>query len=323
MTKQLSAAEISSYLNITKFFAILSVVMAHSRSSDFQLISGITERLGSIGVICFFIISGYYFKYDSSFLIFVKKKINSLFIPWISGGTIVYFIINKHFDIAEWLLWIIGYYTYLYYLTVLLFCFFIFYFVRNIIATKTIVLLTIISIITTSLGIWDDVPVYPKNFPPYLNILNWLGFFAIGILIKDKLKTIGYYLRIYRVPIIISFLLLVQVIVFFELDNDNGYFSFLAFPLEIFGAISFFCLSTFKFFELSVFSFVSKVSFSIYLYHFLAFPLRVFLPSYEIIEFFKPIYYVGICSLFFYISAIIGKQLGILNVISKIFGFRL
>lgn len=52
---------INKILSVARVFAILSVIIAHARNVDLASVSIITERLGSIGVVLFFYISGYYF----------------------------------------------------------------------------------------------------------------------------------------------------------------------------------------------------------------------------------------------------------------------
>lgn len=58
--------DVNKILSVSRVFAILSVIVAHSRNTNLGIASIITERIGSLGVVLFFFISGYYFnpKYD-------------------------------------------------------------------------------------------------------------------------------------------------------------------------------------------------------------------------------------------------------------------
>jgi peptidoglycan/LPS O-acetylase OafA/YrhL len=62
MKKHIIEIDINKILSISRFFAILSVIIAHAHIVNLGTVSIITERLGSIGVVLFFFISGYYFK---------------------------------------------------------------------------------------------------------------------------------------------------------------------------------------------------------------------------------------------------------------------
>lgn len=53
---------INTILSIARVFAILSVIIAHARNANLGYVSVVTERLGTIGVVLFLFISGYYFK---------------------------------------------------------------------------------------------------------------------------------------------------------------------------------------------------------------------------------------------------------------------
>lgn len=46
---------INKILSVARIFAILSVIIAHARNAGLATVSTITERLGSIGVVLFFL----------------------------------------------------------------------------------------------------------------------------------------------------------------------------------------------------------------------------------------------------------------------------
>lgn len=118
------------YIYILKFFAIFSVVCAHSTSRIENLrginyiISSVFSSIGSIGVPIFFIISGYLFnKSKKKILPFFKGKIRTIFMPWIICETVVWFyvVIRKGgISLVSWLNFMVGVRHSTYYLTVLI-----------------------------------------------------------------------------------------------------------------------------------------------------------------------------------------------------------
>lgn len=82
--------------NILKGLAIICVVSAHSHvssnidSSSYEFMENILCVLGTIGVPCFFIISGYVFTFNKmTFIKLMKKKFMKLGIPWIISGLLL------------------------------------------------------------------------------------------------------------------------------------------------------------------------------------------------------------------------------------------
>lgn len=322
ISNQLNDTEVSKYMNIVKFFAILSVILAHSRNTYFGFLSNVTERLGTLGVICFLFVSGYYFKTDSNIATFFRKKSSTILLPWLISGVIVYFVSRKTLDLLGLAQWLIGFYTYLYYLTILFICFFVFHFIKTKDTLVLLIFVTAISILSTYFGLWESLLFYPKNFPPYLNILNWIGFFALGILCKNNFNRWYFYLKKYRIMIIILFIALLLIFAGINIDKKHGYFSLLAFPMEILGMMSILSLSTFKIFDNNMVKYISKISFTIYLYHFLSFPFRKFIPKIAVMDFIKPIYFCFITTSAIYLVLVLAKKNNLGKIANRILGIR-
>ncbi len=123
-----------------KAFAILSVICAHitpiteNASHTSIIISRFYDYFGCLGVGIFFILSGYFFYNNKhSFKEFWKLKLRNIGIPWIFIGTIVYvsvFYFKGSLSISKYFQFLIGYGSYLYYLTVL-FLLYLFFFHKN------------------------------------------------------------------------------------------------------------------------------------------------------------------------------------------------
>ena len=176
---------LSVRLYALKAFAVLTVILAHSAYTSVQnaFIVRLLGALSSVGVVVFFVLSGYFYKnYDRGFLFFLKKKILWLIVPWAFWGVATYAVnfLRKDFSFTflNFLNYMIGNGSYLYFMTVLTVLFLICYFLYKFdVFNYVMICVTIASIIVTSL---DLLPwLYP-----YLNIFNWVGFFSAGILAK-------------------------------------------------------------------------------------------------------------------------------------------
>lgn len=172
-----------------KFFAIFSVVCAHSCSVSSEhsfydvMISRILESIGSVGVGVFMFVAGLFF-YNSkkNFFDFFLTKIKTLIIPWVFSGSVVYLYVKLRkgrVDFFSYVKWILGVDTYLYFMTVLLFIYLLCFFVRkNKAINLFLIIVSIISNILTSFGFFDFVS-------PYLNPFNFLFLFVMGLLCAE------------------------------------------------------------------------------------------------------------------------------------------
>lgn len=292
MTSNSSVLTVNKAMNIVKCLAILSVIMAHARVVDYPFISIVTERLGALGVVAFLIIAGYYFNIDKyGFIPFFTNKVKTIIIPWLFAGTLV-FVLGLNFDLQAWLLWIIGYKTYLYYLTVIMMCFLFASVFKKKAYLWLFVLLNIVSLVLTAFGYLDQIGAKITGAPfelyNYLNIFNWIGFFSIGILLKSKMHLLLEFAKRYRLFIMLGYIVILIVSVYLE-PKSGGYFSKLAIPLELFGVFGMLSVATLPFFRFLPIDKVADLSFGVYLIHFLTFPVKRFLLFSPIMDFVNPI----------------------------------
>ena len=176
---------------VMKGFFILSVIAAHvntmiSNTLVHAVITYFWNIFGTIGVIGFFLLGGFFYKRkEEDDKEFWKGKLFSIIIPWLLCSLLTFGIkwitsgINSFWDVFKW---IIGYGSLYYYITIFLFFLFIFkYFYKHDWALYSCIGLTLVSLILYSFEIdyWQWA-VDSK----YLNPLNWIGFFAGGILIR-------------------------------------------------------------------------------------------------------------------------------------------
>lgn len=267
MSKDVS---VSSIFKTARIWAILSVVSAHiSYPGTMSFV--IHSRFGTIGVVVFLVIAGYYFRPIKfcTFKHLLCKKFCSLCVPWIFAGILTWcykaVLTPDYRTLGMLLRWLIGNGSYFYYMSIILLCFVLFYKTSNLFLWLAI-LTNILSVFLTAFGYLSPFINF-FGITNYLNLFNWVGFFAIGMLMQNLKEDyiVRFFIK-YRFLFIglatVGFALLV---VFDEFPAD--YFSYVAIPCELLGALAVFSLSTFTLTKLTFFHFISDYSFSIYLFH--------------------------------------------------------
>ncbi len=178
---------------ILKSFAILSVMAAHvTMKSSGGLLPEIFSKgwklTINIGVMIFFVLSGYFYRFpEKNRLEFFRKKLSTVVIPWLFCGTLTWFVtaadaMLSHRAANNWLQWIIGYKTLYYYVAVLMFFYGAFsLFWRSDPLLWCAVGVTVFMRIA---GTFRWSPFAQQWITPYQDAFNWCGFFAIGILLK-------------------------------------------------------------------------------------------------------------------------------------------
>ena len=164
--------------------AILSVAYAHSFSLSDVVLRQVASLIGIIGVPLFLIASGYYFK-EQPLKEFLRSKLINIIIPWFIWGSVAYFISNvaDRETIHFWkhVSYLIGYGTWLYYVPIYLIITFIFNFINS---RPYLILFLLISFFSCTLTFSSLHNI--EIITPYQNPLNWVGFFALGVLLKEK-----------------------------------------------------------------------------------------------------------------------------------------
>lgn len=188
-----------THIFILKSLAIFSVVCAHTglvpQDANYMALfnSKLLNYIGTMGVPVFFVISGYLFgKNARKFSDFWKKKSISIILPWLFCETFLwlYIVLRKGgIGVKEWALFILGYKHTTYYLTVLVICYLVFWFVKKDWQIYIMIVLSVASMISTGWGgILSKLNEWTGTF--YLNPFNWFAFFAVGILLSEKKKSL-------------------------------------------------------------------------------------------------------------------------------------
>ncbi|MBO7519525.1 MAG: acyltransferase, partial [Clostridia bacterium] len=146
--------------------------------------------IGLCGVPVFLFLSGFLFKERKNAKEFwlIGGVLDRIIIPWIIWGVITYLIGIKfktgNFSALDMINWIIGYNTWLYYVPVLLGCYFVCRIAKNnIYANIVLLILSFVSWTLTKNGIiiGDRMGLYVTN---YMNFFNFLWMFITGRLCK-------------------------------------------------------------------------------------------------------------------------------------------
>lgn len=172
-----------------KGLAIISVVCAHCNSvpnttGRFAHVSSlILSNVGTFGVICFFILSGFLFHFKGGQIKqFFLKKLKYICVPWLISATCVYLYVYMRkppIQVITWINFIIGNGSYCYYMTMLMILYMIFTifpFMRSNMACLICEIITMVCCIVPQ----------QTEISPYLNILNWIGLFALGLHISNN-----------------------------------------------------------------------------------------------------------------------------------------
>ena len=265
-----SNISLSGVFSTARIYCLISIVSAHIYFPG-SFFTTVFSRLGTVGVVGFLVLAGYFYKPQKfgSFYNLIKKKFTSIVLPWVVMGWITWLynvLLNSNKrSVCEFVKWILGNGTFLYYMPILMLCFIAFY-KCNIATLSLSIVLNIISIVLTALGYIGPI-ISDLGITNYLNVFNWFGFFAVGMLIQrfDEKNILSFLIK-YRYLFIIVFIICFSVSLVFN-DVNLDYFSYLAIPYETIGILAVFSVSTFVLTDKKFFGYLSSSSFTIYLIH--------------------------------------------------------
>ena len=310
-----------------RVFAIISIVAAHINFDAPENIFKIVNSIGSVGVIAFIVMSAYFFHSEKSANMgnFFLKKVKTIIIPWIFMGTIVFMynaiLAHKAITPISWLIFILGNKSFLYYLTMLMLCYIIFY-KRNIITISVAFIVNIVSVYLTAAGKLNGI-ITDLHITNYLNIFNWVGYFALGCVLQNiKPEKLYRALTSVRIPVILVFAVCWAGICVFKIPT--GYFSYVGMPFQLLGCAAIFCISTMGFQKYRVVHTISNMTFGIYLMHMIIIGLcdRLYLIT-TITKLFSPVIVVVICCVILYAGYIVCKLIKIDKLYCMLTGIRM
>ena len=291
---------------VIKAFAILSVVAAHmSFPLEYFVSDTIRNCLGQIGVGIFFISAGYFYnRKPNDSKIFWQKKIKTVFLPWLIFSTVVFILSEFIFGVPENLVFdfiknFFGVGTIYWYMTVLLVLLIIFKYIYK---TDIILYLCIaITFISVSLSSMDLIP-YTTVFNKFFNIFNWIGFFALGILLRRK-ELVDKLLGLKFTIISLIGLIVATIIAVMKKELIQSYIDSTSLFVELFGLILLLNIADFLTSSKLLID-IGKKSFFIYLIHIqIVGIINTRLPYNALFFILRPIIGLAVC----YIVAIVFK----------------
>lgn len=191
IVSQLTERE-SKALYVLKAFSIFSVITAHVniilKSNIFSnLMTAFWNLFGTIGVFCFFLLGGFFYRREEKDSgKYWKKKFFTLILPWLLCATLTYAIAvlsTRQISALGYLKWVLGSGSLYYYVPVFLIFLLIFkYFYKHNWCLIICIVVNLASLLIYAFDIdyCSAIPFLTK----YLNPLNWIGFFALGILVR-------------------------------------------------------------------------------------------------------------------------------------------
>ena len=319
-------SKVSQMFSTARIYCLISIISAHMYFPG-TFATEFLSRLGTVGVILFLIMSGYFFRPSkfTSIWALLKNKFFSLCIPWFFLGSLTWLynaiLSSQSRSAIEYLKWVLGNGTYLYYMPVLLLCFLLLYKAPRFILYAALPT-TVASVLLTTTGILDPIVSFMR-INHYLNVFNWIGFFALGMILQniDPEKLFNFFKK-FRLLNIYLFVLSFVLLLMFKNINYN-YFSYVAIPYELIGGTAILSLSTFSLTKHSFFKALSNLSFSIYLLHMPFIGIfDKFLSISAITRLISPLFIIAVSYAVLYLGQIISKAIKLDNLYNKLLGIR-
>lgn len=265
-----------SLFNFLKGLAIICVVIAHTNVLNGnsiivdRFLNPLFGNIGLLGVPVFFLLSGYfYFNNSQKITVIIKNKIKTIIVPWIFCSSLVFIASSfsgeqlNTISYFSYIKFVVGYGSIYYYLTVLFIFYIVFFFIKSRIEVYIlpIIIANFLMIIQT-----EYTQIYP-----YLNPLNWILFFALGIII-NKYQVFIKLTNFFRNHNIIVFLCFTCFLIYntwlFPINKSvDSYFDITSLVFELFSICFFMSLKVSNNYINQFIEYLGKVSFTIYLTH--------------------------------------------------------
>lgn len=267
-------SKLSETVTYARAIALVSIVSAHIQfaTTAYEPIVRAYRIIASIGVVLYMIIAGYYYRpaHYGSIVGMAKRKLTTIVLPWFCLGTTGYLykaILSGNLSLGEYFNFLLGNGSYLYYLSILSLCFVLFFYFHGRWFCILCIFVTMGSLYMTQAGLLNAA-ISKLGITNYLNLLNWIGFFALGVLLQRN-EPDRLYQRItkYRLYSICAFML-VYGFVFWK-NIPTGYFSKFGWMLELLGATAFIAIASYIPKNCRLIKKIAGYSFTVYLVHFM------------------------------------------------------
>lgn len=293
----------SNMLFTAKALAVLLVVWAHMYIGTPAVLENIRVSVCQMGVPVFFVCAGFFYKRQKNDLAqFWKKKGKTILFPWVLFATATFVLSVLLSGSAagfplSYIKWVFGVGTVYWYMSVMLLCFVVFrWYVCSADASRKTwylygcIAFSLLMVIISMCSVID----YNLNFNQYTNAFNWFGWFALGILIREKQwldRISSWKAGVIALPLLIVFCVLSVC----REPGMEAYIDIYSLPIEILGTVCILAMSRLLC-NGKLLVDVGKKSFFIYLVHIqIAGVTNTRLPSHWLFFLVKPIAAVAIC----------------------------
>jgi len=190
MSERISERD-STALYFVRSVAILCTLAGHLVTVDLStpaigFITRVWETVANVSVVSFLITAGIlYTRTPGDSVRFWKRRAKTIILPWLFCGMLTYGYraIYEPSSLLGLVCWLFGYGSWLYYVTMYLLLMVLFKPIHKCVpALWTCVAITAIQLVMKTKG--GGIPFFLDS--EYLNPLHWIGFFALGILLRRR-----------------------------------------------------------------------------------------------------------------------------------------
>lgn len=288
----------SNMFNISKAFALISIVLAHMPyGNNDALVKAVQGNLAQVGVFIYFFCSGFFYKRkENDTKSFWLKKLKTVIIPWIiiGSGTFAISFALSGFEtnglFVRYVKWVLGIGSIYWYMLILVICFALFKFIHN--NDILLCVCVIVSLVSVYLSAFKII-----EFNQYLNVFNWIGVFALGVLIRNRGMIEKLHSSLLGIVSLIFFVVF-TVISSMRCIPIKSYIDAYSFPVEVTACIVVFWLS-YHLCNNKLLIDIGKKSFFVYLSHVqVAGALNTRLPHNVPLLILRPFIVIVICYVF-------------------------
>lgn len=320
----------SRMIGFLQTIAIVSVITAHvvspaSGNGFREAVTSVLSAFGCVGVAVFFVLGGFlYHREPGDTGRFWRKKFHGLILPWLVCSLITYIIkiiTTQQIGLLDYCKWVLGYGTWYYYSTVYVVFLALFRFLKKHDACLYAAIgVNAISLIAATVSKQYLATPYLST---YLNVFNWIGFFALGVLIR-KYRLDRKLLRSIWPLVLSAVLCAAALILMFALDKW-GYFSILGMVFELSFAVVllYIAKAICRFKWAHHIADIGKYTYCIYLLHMpIVQPICARLPGTWALDLVKPLLGFAIMVCLIYVGKKICKLLPFGDSLCRLVGIR-
>ncbi|MCC8015626.1 MAG: acyltransferase [Eubacterium sp.] len=328
--KQAITKRESENFDIIRVIAILSVIAAHTNEYVEtpvlrEVITFFWSSFGTVGVPAFLILGGFFYhREQGDTRRFWTNKAKNVIFPWILCSTLMFFLYGivkgNSMTFAEYMKYILGCGTWFYYMTIYVVCLVLFrFFWKNTKALVCIIIVTSVSLLLCTFGIYLEI----GYMNVYLNPLNWIGYFALGILIRKYRLDRKVVRQRFALPSCVVMMCLSYI--FMMITKKNSYFNFFSgiWEVSVFVILLFVADIIQPKFIRDFIIWIGKITFSIYLLHMpIVQPFCKLLPNNLFGDIFKPVAGFIVVVFIAFVGLKICERISIGKYIKRMVGIR-